>query len=118
KRKPRVRRAAPRQQPQQVRPMTWQERMRAMWGIDNRPDADQAASRSQPQYPQAPAYTSRPNNRLLFGRFYTRIPRQVVPFHENHAPGTIIVRHREKRLYYVLGNGQAIRYAVAVGREG
>jgi lipoprotein-anchoring transpeptidase ErfK/SrfK len=110
-----VRRAAPRQTQQ---PMTWQERMRAMWGVDN-PQADprQRASQ-QPQYPAAPAYSARPNNRLMFGMFYSRIPRQTVAFPGNHAPGTIIVRHREKRLYYVLGNGQAIQYGVAVGREG
>ncbi len=46
------------------------------------------------------------------------IPRQTVAFRENYAPGTIIVRQRERRLYYVLGNGQALQYAVAVGREG
>jgi lipoprotein-anchoring transpeptidase ErfK/SrfK len=120
--KPRpVRRAAP-QQPQQ--PMTWQERMRAMWGVNN-PQADprQAdpsanAPPQQPQYPQAPAYSARPGNRMFLGMFYSVIPRQTVQFRESYAPGTIIVRQREKRLYYVLGDGQAIRYAVAVGREG
>jgi lipoprotein-anchoring transpeptidase ErfK/SrfK len=120
--KPRpVRRAAP-QQPQQ--PMTWQERMRAMWGVNN-PQADprQAdpsanARPQQPQYPQAPAYSARPGNRMFLGMFYSVIPRQTVQFRESYAPGTIIVRQREKRLYYVLGDGQAIRYAVAVGREG
>jgi len=86
-----------------------------MWGFDNAPAGQDAA---QPLYPRRPGYTQRPNNRLLFGRFYTRIPRQTVAFEGNHAPGTIIVRHSERRLYYVLGNGQAIRYAVAVGREG
>jgi lipoprotein-anchoring transpeptidase ErfK/SrfK len=120
--KPRpIRRAAP-QQPQQ--PMTWQERMRAMWGVNN-PQADprQAdpsanARPQQPQYPQAPAYSARPGNRMFLGMFYSVIPRQTVQFRESYAPGTIIVRQREKRLYYVLGDGQAIRYAVAVGREG
>jgi lipoprotein-anchoring transpeptidase ErfK/SrfK len=112
----RVQRAAPRE-PQQPEPMTWQERMRAMWGIDN-PQSGQRPDARQPQAPAAPAYTARPNNRLLFGRFYTKIPRRTVAFPGNYAPGTIIVRHREKRLYYVLGNGQAIQYGVAVGREG
>jgi lipoprotein-anchoring transpeptidase ErfK/SrfK len=113
--KPRpVQRAAPRQ-PQQ--PMTWQERMRAMWGVNN-PPADPRAGARQPQYPQAPAYSARPGNRMFLGMFYSVIPRQTVQFRENYAPGTIIVRQREKRLYYVLGNGQAIQYAVAVGREG
>jgi lipoprotein-anchoring transpeptidase ErfK/SrfK len=105
------------QQPQQPEPMTWQERMRAMWGIDN-PQTGQRPDVGQPQYQRAPGYTSRPNNRLMFGMFYSKIPRQTVAFPGDHAPGTIIVRHREKRLYYVLGNGQAIQYGVAVGREG
>jgi lipoprotein-anchoring transpeptidase ErfK/SrfK len=46
------------------------------------------------------------------------IPRQTVSFAGNHAPGTIIVRTSERRLYYTLGNGKAIKYAVGVGREG
>jgi lipoprotein-anchoring transpeptidase ErfK/SrfK len=32
--------------------------------------------------------------------------------------GTIIVRTQERRLYYVLGNGRAIRYPVGVGKVG
>jgi lipoprotein-anchoring transpeptidase ErfK/SrfK len=35
-----------------------------------------------------------------------------------YSPGTIIVRTHERRLYYVLGGGQAIRYPVGVGRAG
>jgi lipoprotein-anchoring transpeptidase ErfK/SrfK len=116
-----VRRPIARQQQQQQQQptTTWQERMRAMWGVDNAPADPSASSRpAQPQAPAAPAYSARPNNRLMFGMFYTKIPRQTVAFPGNYAPGTIIVRHREKRLYYVLGNGQAIQYGVAVGREG
>ena len=33
-------------------------------------------------------------------------------------PGTIVVRTAERRLYYVIGGGQAIRYPVGVGRAG
>lgn len=110
-----VRRAAPRQ-PQ---PMTWSERMRAMWGINNPPaDPRPRARQQQPQYPAAPAYSTAPGRRLFLGMFYSVVPRQTVAFRENYAPGTIIVKQRERRLYYVLGNGQALRYAVAVGREG
>jgi lipoprotein-anchoring transpeptidase ErfK/SrfK len=105
-------------QPQQQRPMTWQERMRAMWGVNNPPADPRQSARPQPQYPAAPAYSARPSNRLFLGMFYSVIPRQTVAFKENYAPGTIIVRQRERRLYYVLGNGQALQYAVAVGREG
>jgi lipoprotein-anchoring transpeptidase ErfK/SrfK len=46
------------------------------------------------------------------------IPRQVVSYSGRHAPGTIVVATRERRLYYVLGNGQAIQYGVGVGRPG
>lgn len=110
-------------QPQQQQPATWQERMRTMWGVNNPPaDPRQAdprqGARQQPQYPAAPAYSTRPGNRLFLGMFYHVVPRETVAFRESYAPGTIIVKQREKRLYYVLGNGQALRYAVAVGREG
>ena len=36
----------------------------------------------------------------------------------DYMPGTIIVRTHERRLYLVLGNGQALRYPVGVGRIG
>jgi lipoprotein-anchoring transpeptidase ErfK/SrfK len=44
--------------------------------------------------------------------------RQVVDFKTNEAAGTIVVNPRQHFLYYVLGNGQAIRYGIGVGREG
>lgn len=46
------------------------------------------------------------------------IPRTVVNFHSNYAPGTIVVDTRERRLYLVTGDGQAIRYGIGVGRDG
>ena len=46
------------------------------------------------------------------------VPRQIVPYNEGYSPGTIVISTRERRLYYVLGNGQAIRYGVGVGRPG
>lgn len=46
------------------------------------------------------------------------VPRQTVSFAGRHAPGTIIVNTTERRLYYVLGNGSAIRYGIGVGRIG
>jgi lipoprotein-anchoring transpeptidase ErfK/SrfK len=35
-----------------------------------------------------------------------------------YSPGTIVVRTAERRLYYVLSDGRAIRYPVGVGRRG
>jgi lipoprotein-anchoring transpeptidase ErfK/SrfK len=43
--------------------------------------------------------------------------REVVAMQDG-TPGTIIVRTKERRLYFVLGNGRAIRYPVGVGRVG
>lgn len=48
----------------------------------------------------------------------TAIPREIVSFTSRYAPGTVVVSTNERRLYYVLGNSQAIRYGVGVGRPG
>jgi lipoprotein-anchoring transpeptidase ErfK/SrfK len=42
----------------------------------------------------------------------------TVMLNASFAPGTIVVRTNERRLYYVLGGGQAIAYPVGVGRAG
>ncbi|WP_232631139.1 L,D-transpeptidase [Methylobacterium sp. Leaf118] len=47
-----------------------------------------------------------------------RIPREVVTYPTRYAPGTIVVSTAERRLYLVLGDGQAMRYGVGVGRPG
>jgi lipoprotein-anchoring transpeptidase ErfK/SrfK len=46
------------------------------------------------------------------------VPRSTVNYAGNHAPGTIVINTAERRLYFVLGNGQAIRYGIGVGRPG
>jgi len=46
------------------------------------------------------------------------IARETVRLATNHAPGTIIINTSERRLYYVTGPGQAIRYGIGVGRIG
>jgi lipoprotein-anchoring transpeptidase ErfK/SrfK len=35
-----------------------------------------------------------------------------------YSPGTIVIRTNERRLYYYLGDGKALRYPVGVGRAG
>ena len=45
-------------------------------------------------------------------------PREIVEFRGRYAPGTVVVSTSERRLYYVMGNGQAVRYGVGVGRPG
>jgi lipoprotein-anchoring transpeptidase ErfK/SrfK len=43
--------------------------------------------------------------------------RDIVGF-PGYAAGTIVVRTSARSLYYVLGNGTAVRYSVGVGRAG
>jgi lipoprotein-anchoring transpeptidase ErfK/SrfK len=47
-----------------------------------------------------------------------RFKRQVVNYPTREATGTIIIDTPNTYLYYVLGNGQAIRYGIGVGRDG
>ena len=56
--------------------------------------------------------------RTPFGIIYSQIPNKVVEYQGKHAPGTIIVKTSERRLYYVLDHGKAISYGIAVGMEG
>ena len=44
--------------------------------------------------------------------------RQTVNYTTREAPGTIVVDTPNTYLYYVLGNGKAVRYGIGVGREG
>ena len=44
--------------------------------------------------------------------------KKEIEFVSSHAPGTIIVRTGERRLYYVLPGNRAIQYGVGVGRDG
>jgi lipoprotein-anchoring transpeptidase ErfK/SrfK len=46
------------------------------------------------------------------------VPRETVPYQGPHGANTIVVDTSERRLYYILGDGTAIRYGVGVGREG
>jgi lipoprotein-anchoring transpeptidase ErfK/SrfK len=52
------------------------------------------------------------------GRLPSRLQRQIVRFPSHAAPGTIIIDTPNTFLYYILGNGKAIRYGIGVGREG
>src|SRR5438552_16637010 len=47
-----------------------------------------------------------------------RLRRAVVAFNTGEAAGTIVIDTGNTALYYVLGQGRAIRYGVGVGREG
>ena len=61
---------------------------------------------------EAPAYTARGHGK------YSPIPRETVPYPTKLRPGTIVVETEERRLYFVLPDGEAIRYGIGVGRDG
>src|SRR6516162_1533627 len=42
----------------------------------------------------------------------------IVSVKDSYTPGTIVIRTGERRLYYLVGAGEAIRYPVGVGRAG
>src|SRR5262249_61421223 len=46
------------------------------------------------------------------------LQRQIVNYRSSEAPGTIIIDTPNTYLYLVLPGGKAMRYGIAVGREG
>jgi lipoprotein-anchoring transpeptidase ErfK/SrfK len=48
----------------------------------------------------------------------SRFKRQIVDYRTAESAGTVIIDTPHTYLYYVLGNGKAIRYGIGVGREG
>jgi lipoprotein-anchoring transpeptidase ErfK/SrfK len=64
---------------------------------------------------------------LLVAMSSALAPCAVAPAHAAHEtvvasgyyePGTIVIRTHERRLYYYLGDGMALRYRVGVGKAG
>lgn len=45
-------------------------------------------------------------------------PRQVIASSLDHEAGTVVVDTAGRQLFYVLGDGQTVRYPIGVGREG
>jgi lipoprotein-anchoring transpeptidase ErfK/SrfK len=55
---------------------------------------------------------------LIAGAAGVATAREVVSFDAAAEPGTIVVRTAQRRLYLVVDRGMAIRYQVAVGKNG
>ena len=55
---------------------------------------------------------------FLSGGGGSPIARATVSYPGAHAPGTIVINTSERRLYYVNGDGTALRYGIGVGRIG
>src|ERR1700738_3882807 len=65
--------------------------------------------------PPAPALTDEGDGSASLPE---RLRRAVVAYDTREAPGTVIIDTPNTALYYVLGQGRAVRYGVGVGREG
>jgi lipoprotein-anchoring transpeptidase ErfK/SrfK len=63
-----------------------------------------------------PLYASAPEDDFRIQA--SPVPRQVVSFDRRYAPGTIVISTDERRLYLVLGSGEALQYGIGVGRPG
>ena len=55
---------------------------------------------------------------MLAGCFQAAQAREIVPFANGVAPGSVVISVSQRKLYLVNGDGTAIRYPVAVGRPG
>jgi lipoprotein-anchoring transpeptidase ErfK/SrfK len=55
---------------------------------------------------------------LMLTAPHTASARDVIGFGGSYQPGSIVIVTQARQLYFVLGGGQAIRYAVGVGKAG
>ena len=63
-------------------------------------------------------YDQYSRGRSLFATLFgPSIARMMVSYPTSHKAGTIVVSTAQRRLYLVLGNGQAVSYAIGVGRD-
>src|SRR5215813_11681757 len=70
-----------------------------------------------PDFLTGGAPTSR-RYQFFSGGYSGAIARTTVSFPGDYKPGSIYINTAERRLYLVLGNGQAMRYGIGVGRDG
>jgi lipoprotein-anchoring transpeptidase ErfK/SrfK len=74
------------------------------------------AQESAAEFFSAPFHGVRPG--LSLRPQQAALPRRVVQFTTQHAPGTVVVSTKERRLYLVMEDGKAMQYGVGVGRPG
>lgn len=80
-----------------------------------------AGAPANPIYDPEGRYTGgAPPGRWFGGLFGSSspVPRTTVSYPSTLAPGSIVINTTERRLYYILGEGRAIRYGIGVGRIG
>jgi lipoprotein-anchoring transpeptidase ErfK/SrfK len=83
-----------------------------VWSFGNQLPSAQAQSFARLNDTHRPAMVSwarYPSNR-------TQVAERGTVGMSGYGAGTIVIKTHERRLYYVLGNGRALRYPVGVGR--
>jgi lipoprotein-anchoring transpeptidase ErfK/SrfK len=70
------------------------------------------------QVEPAPSVEAAPQDDRATFELPARLRRQVVSYPTREAPGTVIIDTPNTYLYYILGNGRAMRYGIGVGRDG
>jgi lipoprotein-anchoring transpeptidase ErfK/SrfK len=73
---------------------------------------------SKPQKYAAIPQEKFPLPAMALDKVNPELRRQEVAYTTTHAPGTVVVDTPARRLYFVLGEGRAMRYGVGVGRQG
>jgi lipoprotein-anchoring transpeptidase ErfK/SrfK len=95
----------------------WEERARRAIEQD-----EEAAPRGRlggtPRYSSLPPAAEQPADSRRSASLPPRLRRQIVEYRTKEPAGTIVVDTRNTYLYYVLGEGEAVRYGIGVGREG
>ncbi|MEO3998280.1 L,D-transpeptidase [Mesorhizobium sp. CAU 1732] len=59
-----------------------------------------------------------PMSAMPLEKIKPELRRREIAYDGNHRPGTVVVNTPERRLYYVMDGGRAMRYGIGVGREG
>lgn len=85
--------------------------------------ATSAAPAATPAPPDTTQYAARADNGFAVPAIpVDQVPpqylRQTVAYTSDFAPGTIVIDPSQKVLYYVTGPKSAVRYGIAVGKEG
>jgi lipoprotein-anchoring transpeptidase ErfK/SrfK len=86
-------------------------------GLRAKPAPRVTPRRQQVAIPQPPARVAPPPP-VTHAPPDPKFDRQVVEYDTTEEAGTIVIDTKEKFLYYVMEDGQAIRMGVGVGREG
>jgi lipoprotein-anchoring transpeptidase ErfK/SrfK len=80
--------------------------------------AEPGTRNTRPAQTSTAAVATMPSPLSNFLAIFTAVPRTIVSYPGAYKPGTIIVKTAERRLYLVLGDGQAMKYGIGVGRDG